>query len=106
MKKPTRVASVGEIPPGKSLKVKLGNEYIAIFNHSGSFYAIQNRCPHQNADLADGYIRNNQVYCPMHNWAFDIKTGAFAFNPGQKIKTYPVEIRNNEIFILYDSHIR
>lgn len=42
----------------------------------------------------------------MHNWAFDIKTGAFAFNPGQNIKTYPVEIRNNEIFILYDSHIR
>ena len=60
----------------------------------------------EKLDLADGYIRNNQVYCPMHNWAFDIKTGAFAFNPGQKIKTYPVEIRNNEIFILYDSHIR
>ena len=105
MKKSSRVATIGEIPPGKGIKIKLGNEYIAIFNHNGHFHAIQNRCPHQNADLADGYIRNNQVYCPLHNWAFDIKTGAYAFNPGQRIKTYPVEIHNNDIFIIYDSHL-
>jgi nitrite reductase (NADH) small subunit len=97
-----RVASTCEIPPGKGLKVKVNGRYIALFNHNGYFYAIQNRCPHQSADLADGYIRKNKLYCPMHNWAFDIKTGAFSFNPDQKLKTYPVEVHDDNIFIVYD----
>jgi NAD(P)H-dependent nitrite reductase small subunit len=96
------VASTKDILPGKGIKIKLGGTHIAIFNHNGYFYAIQNRCPHQSADLADGYIRNNQLYCPMHNWAFDIETGAFAFNPEQKLKIYPVEVHNDNIFIIYD----
>ena len=97
-----RVASVEDISPGKGLKVKVKDFYVAIFYHNGSYYAIQNRCPHQSADLADGYLRGGQVYCPMHNWAFDIKTGAFGFNPNQRLRTYPVEIVNNEIFIMLD----
>ncbi len=99
MPKSKRVASVSDIPPGKGIKVKLNNEYIAIFNHNRKVYAIQNRCPHQSADLADGYIINHQVFCPLHNWAFNISSGAFAFNPAQKIKVYPVEIRDDDIYI-------
>lgn len=102
MQKHMRVASITDIPPGKGIKVKFNNELVALFNHNGKIYAIQNRCPHQNADLADGYIRNNQVYCPMHNWAFELETGAFAFNPEQKLKTYSVELRDNDIYIMTD----
>lgn len=102
MKKTIRVASVKDIHPGKGIKKIIKNESVAIFNYNGNFYALQNRCPHQNADLADGFIKNNQVFCPIHNWAFNIKTGAFAFNPEQKLKTYPVEIHGEDIYIVHD----
>jgi nitrite reductase/ring-hydroxylating ferredoxin subunit len=81
----------------------MGREVIALFNYRGRFFAIQNNCPHQNADLANGYIHKGKVYCPMHNWAFDIASGAFAFNDAMHIKTYPVDVKDGVIYISTES---
>jgi nitrite reductase (NADH) small subunit len=99
MSKFKRIASLHDIPLNRGLKVKYKDKFIALFRHNDRVYAIQNRCPHQHADLADGTIVKNKLYCPMHNWAFDITTGAFAFNPDQKLKTYRVLIEDNEVFL-------
>jgi NAD(P)H-dependent nitrite reductase small subunit len=99
LKKSVKIARVDEVPPGKGIKIKIEKTTIALFHYNGRFYAIQNNCPHQNADLADGYIREGSVYCPMHNWAFDLSSGIFAFNSEMRLKTYPVEVKNGEIHI-------
>ena len=99
MKQKHLVALVKDILPGKGYKIKIGKEIIALFNYKGKFFAIQNRCPHQNADLADGYIKEGRVHCALHNWAFDLSTGSISFNPDQKIKTFSVLIENDSIYI-------
>ena len=41
-------------------------------------------CPHEGADLAQGYIEDGKLYCPWHSLAFELKTGAYncsAFRP-------------------------
>ena len=96
------VARVQDLSPGKGIKVTIGKMHIALFNYRGRYYAMQNFCPHQNADLADGYLRDGQVFCPLHNWAFDLASGAYAFNPELKIKTFPVVVEQDSIFILID----
>jgi nitrite reductase/ring-hydroxylating ferredoxin subunit len=34
-------------------------------------------CPHEGADLAQGYIEDGKLYCPWHSLAFELKTGAY-----------------------------
>lgn len=96
------VARTNELGPGQGKKIKVGKLQIALFNYRGKYFALQNYCPHQNADLADGYIRDGQLYCPMHHWAFDLFNGAYAFNPELKIKTYPVLVEQESIYIMLD----
>ena len=59
MKKFYPVGSINDLRPGKGMKVKIKNRTIALFKHKNKVYAIQNSCPHQNADLADGYIKDH-----------------------------------------------
>jgi NAD(P)H-dependent nitrite reductase small subunit len=99
MKKFYPVCSIYDVRSGKGKKVRIKNRTIALFKYKNDVYAIQNRCPHQNADLADGYIKDDRVYCSLHHWSFDIFTGAYFFNPKVSIQTFEVKIENDKIFV-------
>jgi nitrite reductase/ring-hydroxylating ferredoxin subunit len=85
--------------PGKGLKVHIEGKNIALFRHGEIIYAFQNNCPHQNADLAEGYIKDGKVYCNLHHWAFDLKTGAYAFNSNMQLNTYDVRVEDEVILV-------
>jgi NAD(P)H-dependent nitrite reductase small subunit len=96
------VIKLSELPPGKGVKIKIKHKQIALFRLGEKVVAVQNRCPHQNADLAQGYIKENKLYCYLHHWAFDLKTGAYAFNPEMQLNIYDVKIENDQVLISLD----
>jgi nitrite reductase/ring-hydroxylating ferredoxin subunit len=51
------VATVEEIPPGTGRTVEVQGVWIALFNVDGSFYAIDNTCPHAGGPLGEGLWR-------------------------------------------------
>ncbi len=62
-------------------------------------FAIANRCPHEGYPLSEGTLGPGCVLtCNWHNWKFDLESGA-ALVGRDPVRTYAVEIRNNEIFI-------
>jgi len=85
------------------MKVKIENRTIALFKHKNEIYAIQNGCPHQNADLADGYIKDEKIYCALHHWGFELLTGAYSFNPKIFLNTFEVKIEEDIILVGIDS---
>src|SRR5438128_183867 len=68
----TKVATVQEVPPGKSKQVKVGNKTLALFNVNGAFHAIDDTCPHRGAPLWEGTLVGNEVTCPWHAAQFDV----------------------------------
>ena len=93
------VATVAEMKVGKVKKLLVNKRVVAMFYSRGNFYAIQNNCPHQNGDLADGYIKDGKIYCPLHNWSFDLETGSYTFNAHMKLRVYDIRIENDTILI-------
>lgn len=69
------VATVDEIPPGERLVVEIGRRWVAIFNLEGQFYAIEDRCTHDDGPLAEGELKGCEVICPRHGARFDIRNG-------------------------------
>ena len=88
-----------EIKEDSAKIVEVNGEQVAVFRHEGSFYAIQNSCPHRQGSLGEGIVEEGIVTCPLHGWKFDIKTGASPVFPTAKIKTYNVHVEGNEIII-------
>jgi 3-phenylpropionate/trans-cinnamate dioxygenase ferredoxin subunit len=92
------VATVGEIPPGGVKRVVVGGRAIAVFNVDGAFYALDDRCSHEEASLSEGEIDEDVVECPKHGARFNIRTGKNLTLPAvYPVKTYPVQVEGDEI---------
>jgi nitrite reductase (NADH) small subunit len=95
----TRVARADEIPQGGAKVVEVNSRAIAVFNVSGTFYAIYNICPHQGGPLGEGTLKGHTVSCPWHDLAFDVRTGLAADGGGNCVGSYEVKVKENEVFV-------
>jgi nitrite reductase/ring-hydroxylating ferredoxin subunit len=79
--------AIGEVRP-------LTDEYCVARTEEGVF-AFSRRCPHEGADLAAGYIEDNQLRCPAHSLAIDLHTGQSRCRSLPAIRTLsPTEFDN------------
>lgn len=79
-------------------KLSDGQE-VLVFRAAGIIYAVQRRCPHEAAPLEKGRVWNKMIRCGQHGFTFDIETGAGLNCSGYHIRCYPVEQRDEEIFL-------
>lgn len=95
-----KAVQVSDLPAGEGKTVEpVPGRPIALFNNGGTFQTIDNTCPHRGGSLGDGRLQHNCVICPLHQWTFHLETGKNIRNPAVKLKTYPVQIRKDEVWI-------
>ena len=60
-------------------------------------YALSNTCAHALGPLGRGRINNGLAICPVHGYAYDVKTGACRTDARLQVRTYEVVVEDNEI---------
>ncbi|HEY4441399.1 MAG TPA: nitrite reductase small subunit NirD [Candidatus Elarobacter sp.] len=93
------VARTGEIPPGTARAVAVGGREIAVFNVGGTFYALDNTCPHQGGPLAEGWIEGAQVTCPWHAWTFRLADGKMTLGDFASVETFDVRLEGDVVMV-------
>lgn len=93
------VAKAADLRPGEGKAYTIKGREIALFNVDGTFYALDNFCPHQGGPLADGYIEGATVTCPWHAWCFDIRTGKMSIGDLGLIDTFEVRVEGDAVAI-------
>jgi nitrite reductase (NADH) small subunit len=97
--KRVKVAEVGEVPEGEARVVEADGRTLALFNVSGTFYALDNACSHRGGPLGEGDLDGRLVSCPWHAWRWDVTTGRNANNPAVTMACYPVHAEPAGIFV-------
>ena len=93
------VCRTDELAPGESVRVELA-EPVAVFNVDGEYYAIDDTCTHQDASLADGWVEDCAVECPLHAACFDLRTGATSGGPTTEgVRTHPVSVHEGTVYV-------
>jgi len=69
------VASIDDVPVGKTAHVETKGIEIVLANVRGTIYAVSERCGHQNAPLSKGTLYENIITCPLHHAQFDVTSG-------------------------------
>ncbi|MGY3617898.1 FAD-dependent oxidoreductase [Bradyrhizobium sp. USDA 10063] len=96
----TRAASLNEVPEGKALGIELDGIRIALYNLGGEIYATHGICTHALALLAEGWIEDGKVECPLHQGQFDIRSGKALCAPvTEDLRTYAVRVEGNDILV-------
>ncbi len=97
---------VEDVPEDGGSCVKIGEEQIAIFNFTkrGEWYATSNLCPHKfQMVLSRGMIGDKagepKVACPFHKKNFSLKTGECLTGEDYSIKTYPIKVEGEYVYI-------
>lgn len=93
------ICPVGDIPATEPLTLEVDGIPIAIGRVGDRFYAIEDRCPHQGSSFDGGEIEDDILTCPLHGWRTNLVTGQSLDVPSLHVKTYPVEIRDDKIFL-------
>src|SRR5690606_15958064 len=80
-----------------TLRVLVDGEAVCLYNLEGTIRATQDKCPHGNASLADGYLENGTIECPLHQGVFDVATGKPLCPPvTTDLKVYNVKVEGEE----------
>ena len=93
------VAEVNQVPLDRGLSVTVGDRAFALFNIEGQFYALDGHCPHRGGPLGEGLTENGHVYCPLHGWEFDVKTGVCIDNAGKRVACFPARVLDGKVAI-------
>jgi len=86
---------VGVLAPGEMKLVETGALTVGVYNCAGRFFAIEDRCSHDDGPLCEGEWDEStcRVVCPRHGSAFDLQTGQPLSLPAYvPVETYPVKI--------------
>lgn len=85
---------------GEHIVIDVEGTEVAVFNIDGEYYAIEDVCTHDGAEIASGLIDGDEIVCPRHGARFCIKTGVVKAPPAyEDINVYKVRIENGLIQI-------
>ena len=94
------VGPVEELPPGEVKIVRVGELAIGVYNLAGEFYAIEDRCSHDDGPLAEGDFDPEEAVaiCPRHGSKFDIRTGRALTLPAyEPVESFEVVVEDGVI---------
>ena len=80
-------------------KVKAGSKTICLIGYQGNVFALSAKCPHAGGDLSAGWCKDDKLVCPLHRYSYNLQTGRGSEGQNDYVDTYPVEIRDDVIYI-------
>ena len=76
---------------GKKITLALTNQQV---------FAVAYKCPHAGGIMAEGYIDiSGNITCPLHRFKFSLQKGRNVSGEGYHLKTFPIEMREDGIYI-------
>ena len=93
---------ISEIQVGTNglTEITVNEKIICFSNHEGSLHACAHKCPHAGGRMADGYTDAlGNIVCRLHRYKFSLQNGRNISGEGYYLKTYPVEIRPDGVFV-------
>ena len=94
-----KVAARNDIADGKPKAVRVEGHSIALFEHEGAVYATDNQCPHMGYPLIRGRVRKGVLSCDWHGWSYDMEGGGCFTGGCDDLATFPVAVRNGDIYV-------
>lgn len=96
-----KVGRKDDFPEGKAVAIEIDGYSIVICHlEGGKFYAIENRCSHDDGELGEGELEGCEIICPRHGARFDVRDGTVTKPPAvYPIDIYEVTLRHGDVYI-------
>ena len=97
-----RICSVADVADGDARRFDLGRLTICVVRIDDSWYAIGDRCTHQDISLAEGEVDRDtlEIECWKHGSCFSLVDGKPSSLPATKaVHTYDIRIDGDDVYV-------
>ena len=90
-----------EAPPLPNLlkEFQLKGLDLVLTNVKDQIYCFENRCPHEEAKLSLGCIKDEKIKCAIHGYRFNLDTGLCSEEELETLKTFQVKLEVGFVFV-------
>ena len=95
------VCAEGELAPGESRVVWDGDTPILVVNFDGAWYALEDKCTHEDFELSSGAFDAGEgtVECVLHGAKFDVRDGSALCAPAyEPVAKFPVKFEHGAVW--------
>jgi len=97
------VAPERSVADGEHVVVDCDGMAVAVFKLDNEYYAIEDACTHDGAEIASGRLEGWEIVCPRHGARFCLKTGKVLKAPAyEDLACFPVRVENGIIQVRDD----
>jgi 3-phenylpropionate/trans-cinnamate dioxygenase ferredoxin subunit len=96
-------AGPADLGDGETRSLALGRRMVAIARSGEEYFAIEDVCTHDGAELTGGEIEGAQIICPRHGARFCLRTGEALTPPAyEPVRVFATRIDDGRLWIRAD----
>ena len=85
---------------GDAISIPVGRRMIAVVRSGDSYFAIEDICTHDGAQLTGGAIEGNEIICPRHGARFCLRTGEALSPPAyEPVRVFATKIEGGRLWV-------
>ncbi len=92
-----------ELPDGQAVSVPAGRRLIAVARSGAEYFAIEDICTHDGAELTGGAVEGTDIICPRHGARFCLRTGEALTPPAyEPVRVFETKIVDGRLWVRSD----
>jgi 3-phenylpropionate/trans-cinnamate dioxygenase ferredoxin subunit len=92
------VCAENTLENGENIVIDVDGTEVAVFKIAGQFYAIEDVCTHDGAEIASGELDGDEIVCPRHGARFCVKTGEVKCAPAyENVEVFPIQVESGKV---------
>jgi 3-phenylpropionate/trans-cinnamate dioxygenase ferredoxin subunit len=85
---------------GEAISIPVGRRMIAVVRSGDAYYAIEDICTHDGAQLTGGAIEGTEIICPRHGARFCLRTGEALSPPAyEPVRVFATKIEGDRLWV-------
>jgi 3-phenylpropionate/trans-cinnamate dioxygenase ferredoxin subunit len=92
-----------DLGDGQTISIAVGRLMIAVARSGESYFAIEDVCTHDGAELTGGAIEGTEIICPRHGARFCLRTGEALTPPAyEPVRVFGTKIEGGHLWVRAD----
>jgi 3-phenylpropionate/trans-cinnamate dioxygenase ferredoxin component len=94
------IGVLSDFPLNEQKIIDLEDEFVLVLRTETGFWAIEDRCSHDDNELFGGEVIGKEIKCPRHGARFDLESGQALCLPAVRaVRTYNVVVSDQDVFL-------
>jgi 3-phenylpropionate/trans-cinnamate dioxygenase ferredoxin subunit len=88
---------------GEAVSLPVGRRLVAVARSGGEFFAVEDICTHDGAELTGGAVEGLEIVCPRHGARFCLRTGQALTPPAyEPIRVFETKLADGRLWVRSD----